>query len=247
MNNVLVMSDNAALVKFFMNDVFCGKRLINTQVDYVYSVKNLKPEALRELGMRSIDFKSDQELCEVIARYDLIISAHCKQIFPEKLVESVKCINIHPGYNPYNRGWYPQVFSIINGYPVGATIHEMDADIDHGNIIDQQMVPVRSYDTSFDVYNKILSVEKDLILRNIDSIIRGDYVAIVPSFEGNYNSVSDFKRMCCLGMEHVGTLKEHLNLLRALTFNGYKNAFYCEDEKKVYVSISFMIDDNADG
>lgn len=55
----------------------------------------------------------------IIRTYDLVFSLHCKKIFPKVLTDSVRCINIHPGYCPYNRGIYPHVFSIINGRPAG--------------------------------------------------------------------------------------------------------------------------------
>jgi hypothetical protein len=54
--------------------------------------------------------KNIDDLCR---SYDVIISWHCRQIFPKELIERVRCINIHPGFNPYNRGYFPHVFSDI--------------------------------------------------------------------------------------------------------------------------------------
>ncbi len=71
-------------------------------------------------------------------KYILFISLHCKQIFPQRLTDNYRCINIHPGYNPYNRGWFPQVFSILNKNTAGVTIHEIDQELDHGPIIYQE-------------------------------------------------------------------------------------------------------------
>jgi len=233
-----VVSDNVGLVKFFMDEVFSESCSVDCSVAYAYSIKNKEPSALCELGMVPIDLKSEKVIDETLQNYDIVFSAHCKQIFPSRLVEGVRCVNVHPGYNPYNRGWYPQVFSIINKLPVGATIHEMDADIDHGAIIDQGEVVVCSYDTSYDVYEKVISLEKRLVLKNIDKILLNNYIRVFPKSEGNYNSVSDFKEMCQLDINHVGTLREHLDVLRALTFNGYKNAYYADGDGTVYVSIT---------
>ncbi len=99
------------------------------------------------------------DLHNVDSKYKLVISAHCKKIFPPKLVNSFRCINIHPGLNPYNRGYYPQAFSLINKLPVGATIHEIDEKLDHGPIIFQEEVVIESIDTSFSLYNKIIKKE----------------------------------------------------------------------------------------
>ena len=92
----------------------------------------------------------------VIEKYDLVISIHCKQMFPKHLIESVRCINVHPGFNPYNRGWYPQVFSIIDGSASGVTIHEIDELIDHGKIIVQKKIELTEWDTSGSAYKKIM-------------------------------------------------------------------------------------------
>ena len=64
---------------------------------------------------------------------------------------------------PHNRGWFPQVFSLINGKPCGVTIHEIDEKLDHGDIIVQKEVVAEPWDTSLDVYNKILNTEVELI------------------------------------------------------------------------------------
>lgn len=152
--------------------------------------------------------------------YDIIFSLHCKRIFPKWLVKSAKCINIHPGYNPYNRGMFPHVFSIINGLPAGATIHVMDDQIDHGAIIAQQEVPVSIYDTSETLYKRVLDAEFNLLAVTLDRIISGAYATYQAKEEGNYNSLSDFKNLCELGDEHSKTI----TMLRALSHGNYKNA-----------------------
>jgi len=240
MNNVLVISDNSDLVLFMREKIFTQhNHEVFSHVDYKYSALNKFPNALISLGMGRINLKDPLVIDQVIETYDIVISIHCKQIFPEKLVKSLRCINVHPGYNPYNRGWYPQVFSIINGLPIGATIHLMDAQIDHGEIIDQCEVEVLSTDISSDVYVKIIEAEKRLIEKNIKNILDGAYTSKVPAEEGNYNSNYDFKRLCELDLNHYGSFREHIDLLRALTFDGYNNAFFYDSGKKIYVNIAF--------
>ena len=134
MKRVLIVSDNVDLVSYFK---VIAKTIPNktAQFDYCFSVINKYPEILKSMGMSVADMKDQNNIRTIIANYDLVISAHCKQIFPDILVNSVRCINIHPGLNPYNRGWFPQVFSIINKKPIGCTIHLMDEEIDHGDVI----------------------------------------------------------------------------------------------------------------
>ena len=238
MIRVLVVSDNLKLVLHLQAQV-CGNTIKDiAHFEFCYSAANKNPEMLIKQGMGAIDLSSD-EVCErVISHYDLVLSIHCKQIFPGTLVKAVACINFHPGFNPYNRGWYPQVFSILNQQPIGATIHLMDEMVDHGRVIAQERIEILPTDTSLSVYNRVIELEKKLISENLEVILLGRYEACVPSSDGNYNSIQDFQRVCRLDMSSMGTLREHINLLRALSHGDFKNAYFVEGERKIYVSVN---------
>jgi methionyl-tRNA formyltransferase len=178
----------------------------------------------------------------ISVNYDLVISAHSKQLFPSELVNSTLCVNLHPGLNPYNRGWFPQVFSIINGLPLGATLHVIDEQIDHGPIIDQEIIDVYSWDTSLTAYSRVLEAEILLLERNLEVLISGDFTTDKPTNEGNLNFKADFEQLCELDLAKEMTLKESINLLRALTHGDYKNAYFSDPETntKVFVSIDLI-------
>lgn len=239
MKRILVVSDNAPLVRFFKEE--CISQDVNkiAETTYRYTAPNKNPSDLVALGATPIDLKNHQLVSGLVNSYDLIFSLHCKQIFPAELVAAVRCVNVHPGLNPYNRGWYPQVFSLINGEPIGATIHLMDHDIDHGEVIDQVGVEILSSDTSLDVYSRVIDAEKKLIRKNIINIILEKYSAMTPSSEGNYNSIEDFKKLCKLDLDSVGTIREHIDLLRALSHGIFKNAFFLDEHgDKVFISVA---------
>lgn len=181
-----------------------------------------------------IDVKEQSEIIK--KEYQFIISLHCKQIFPEDLVNSVKCINVHPGLNPYNRGWFPQVFSILNKMPCGATIHWIDAKIDHGNIIVQEKIESYEWDTSLDIYNRVLNKEVELLKNNLYGILTEQVEGFSPE-EGNINYLQDFKNLCKLDLEEKLTLKEAIDKLRALSHGEYKNAYYETAKGKIYLKI----------
>lgn len=109
MKKILVISDNYQLVNYIQNLYLDEKEWReNLSIDYRYSSINKDPSSLISLGMKKINIKNTN--LDELADYSLIISAHCKQIFPSNIVNNKLCINIHPGLNPYNRGWFPQVF-----------------------------------------------------------------------------------------------------------------------------------------
>lgn len=191
------------------------------------------------------DLREDSVI-EKLRGYDLIISCHCKQIFPVNLIDEHTCYNLHPGYNPINRGWYPQVFAIINEVPVGATLHKIDAKLDHGDIVDRAFVEKNSSDTSFTLYNRIVEMELQLWRKNILNILNGEVELFPPEGEGNMYLKKDFNRLKVLDLNHVGTLEEHIRLLRALTFDKYKNAYFLNDDgSKVYVNIQLEDEETA--
>ncbi|MBL0309831.1 MAG: dTDP-4-amino-4,6-dideoxyglucose formyltransferase [Bacteroidetes bacterium] len=176
---------------------------------------------------------------ELAETYDLIFSLHCKQLFPAELVGSVKCINVHPGLNPFNRGWYPQVFSILNKKKSGATIHEIDEQLDHGPIIAQKEVVIEKWDTSLSAYNKILNAEVDLLNENLEKIIEGNYTPFRPKEEGNVNLKKDFNALREIDLNKQVSMEEAIDYLRAMSHGEYKNAWFLDPTsgKKVYVSI----------
>lgn len=234
---VLIFTDNLQMYKSFLA-IIEGKNLHELH-DFSYScsigngifatISNVHEQRIRD------------NVVALIKTYDLIISCHSKQIFPEELVNNVRCINIHPGLNPYNRGWFPQVFSIINKLPVGVTIHEMDAEIDHGNIIIQEELLIQKHDTSLTSYEKILSLETKLLVDHIETIIDNLYVSKAMKFEGNYNSKTDFNELCKLDLEEQCTMSGAIDKLRALSHGDYKNAYFIDGNgDKIYISIEMV-------
>jgi methionyl-tRNA formyltransferase len=234
--NILVVTDNVYLFEQFKKIVSGASALKDCRFDFTCTNKAL---FAGHDDIHPIDIKG-QYASQIIGVYDLVISIHCKQLFPKEMIAQVRCINVHPGLNPFNRGWYPPVFSIINKLPVGATIHEIDEEIDHGPIICQQEVPVFPYDTSLDVYNRVLQAELELLQTHLVDIVFHRYQTTIPADEGHVNLSRHFREMCKLDLDKPMTMGESIDLLRALTHHPYKNAYFIDKEtgKKIYVSVS---------
>lgn len=239
MKRILVLSDNLFLVEKFIA-IYVSKGFSKEQVTLAFSPKGSPLREIQSIeGLVPIALNVKTDYVQVIENYELVFSIHCKQIFPAELVQKVRCINVHPGLNPYNRGWFPQVFSILNKLPLGATIHEIDEELDHGKIIVQKEVPVYANDTSLTAYNRVQEAEVELLEMHLDSIIEGDYVSKPMAEKGNLNVKSDFNNLCELDLAKTQTIGETIDLLRALTHGDYKNAWFVDDRtrEKIYVSI----------
>lgn len=203
--NVLVLSDNKEILER-AKPIF-EKRKVN-----------------RWTFTNSDDINPKKDFRHIYETYQLVFSLHCKTIFPRVLLEKVRCINCHPGFNPHNRGMFPHVWSIVNGLPAGVTIHEMTTEIDGGPCIAQREVFVKHNDTSGSLYKRVIDAEMNLLDYMLDKIIANKYKLFTYKDKGNYNSLSDFKRLCDLGDSEV--FRAIFNRLRALSHPGYLNAHY---------------------
>lgn len=77
------------------------------------------------------------------ARPELLVLAGAP-ILPSALLEvpRIGTLNAHPGLLPRYRGVDVVAHAVLNGDPVGATIHFVDAGIDTGRVVSQVEVPV---------------------------------------------------------------------------------------------------------
>lgn len=240
-NRVLVIIDNIIQYDRIKNLILL-KKYKDVEFEYRHSV--VKSEIWDHVDFKgknkSISVVSDIDW--IISNFNLVLSVHCLQFFPKQLVQAVRCINVHPGYNPINRGWYPQVFAIINNLQIGATIHEMDEKLDNGPIIGRKFVEKYDWDTSLTIYNRVLETEIELLEEYIDQIIDKSYKTILPESKGNFYSKKDFNNLCEIDLNQNGTYRDFYNHLRALTHGNYLNAYFIEEKtkEKIYIKIEII-------
>jgi len=244
-NRPLVITDNVFLASQF-------KRIFDVLFPNIgciaYAIsKQSNAKYFEEYGIFAnfIDLKDQQTINWMINTYDIVFSVHCKQIFPPSLVKNIKCINLHPGYNPYNRGWYPQVFAILNNLPIGATIHEIDEELDHGPIIARQLIEKYDWDTSESLYNRVQQAEIELMETHLESIMEGTYRTISPEKKGQVYLRKDFQALCEIDLNEKVSFQEAINRLRALTHGAFKNAYFIgENGNKNFICIQITQDGN---
>lgn len=226
---IFVFSDNIDIFKPIY------KIIKNLNIDYFCSPKSI--HKFKEFSfINPMNIKADYN---ILLSYDIGFSIHSNQIFPKQLVNNVLCINLHPGYNPFNRGMYPQVFSIINKRKIGATLHIIDEKIDHGSIIDREEVTIEQCDTSLSLYKKIKKAEIKIFKRNIQSIINQNFsTQSINNKESNYNSMNDFKKLCKIDLDKKTSMKDAIDYLRALSHKPYNNAYFLDQEgNKIYLRL----------
>lgn len=117
----------------------------------------------------------------------------------------------------------------------------MDEFVDHGPIIVQKEIKIEQYETSSDVYKRLLQTSIRLIKENLGNIIDENYKVSQTSFEGNLNLRRDFVNLLEVDMDKISTYREVIDFLRAMTFKGYNNAYFYDNKgEKVFLEINFI-------
>ena len=88
--------------------------------------------------------------------------------------------NLHASLLPQYRGAAPINWAVINGETeTGITTFFLKHEIDTGEIIDQVRVPIADTDNVGDVYERLMNLGGDLVVKTVDSILDGS-VKTVP-------------------------------------------------------------------
>lgn len=167
---------------------------------------------------------------------DMGISAFFGYILTPEFLDmlSAGCVNIHPALLPYNRGAYPNVWSIVEGTPAGVTLHYIDEGIDTGDIIAQHEVPVEPIDTGESLYRKLEQACIDLF-RNTWPLLRAGQAPRQPQLlqAGTYHRTNDVIQIDEIELDRRYTARELIDVLRARTFPPHSGAFFRHQGRRV--------------
>lgn len=126
----------------------------------------------------------DREIVDTLLNHDVnlvILAGYMKKIGPVTLATFPgHIINIHPGLLPqyggqgmYGRRVHEAVLA-AGARETGVTVHVVDPIYDHGPILAQEKVRVKTSDTADTLARRVLAVEHALYVDTIDKIIRGE-------------------------------------------------------------------------
>jgi methionyl-tRNA formyltransferase len=161
-------------------------------------------------------------------------------------VFSKGAVNLHPSYLPYNRGVYPNVWSILEGTQAGATLHYMDEGLDTGDIIAQRKVATDPWDTGETLYRK-LEREALTLFKEIWPAVKAGKAPRTPQKknEGTAHTFADIRSKDAIDLEKKYSGRELLDLLRARTFPPYSGAHFEANGRRIDVQISFKVSEKS--
>ena len=154
------------------------------------------------------------------------------------------CINLHPALLPFNRGAYPNVWSIVEGTPAGATLHYIDAGVDTGDIIGQKQVVVEPVDTGASLYRKLEQAALELFCQSWPLIREGRAPRLPqPGSAGSFHRVRDVENIDEIHLDRTYTGKELLDILRARTFPPHRGAYFHVNSRRVFLQVHLEYED----
>lgn len=211
-----------ASVSLDSSKVFNGAKI--NERDTVEAIRDLAPE----IG--------------VSALFGYILRPETLCLFP------AGCVNVHPSLLPFNRGAYPNVWSIVEGTPAGATVHYLDVGIDTGHIIAQREVPVEPVDTGLTLYRKLEVACVDVFKEAWPLIRLGQAPRVPQSLDaGTYHRVHDVEKIDEIDLEKRYLARDLINVLRARTFPPYPGAYFLHQGRKVYLRLQLIYDEELEG
>jgi methionyl-tRNA formyltransferase len=147
-------------------------------------------------------------------------------------------VNLHPAYLPYNRGAYPNVWSIVDGTPAGVTLHRIDEDIDTGEILARRRVEVRPTDTGRSLYRRLEQAGLELF-RSIWSRLVAGEIEGSPQDESaaTEHRVHDVEDIDEIDLDAKYKARDLINILRARTFPPHDGAYFEAEGRRVYLRL----------
>jgi methionyl-tRNA formyltransferase len=170
--------------------------------------------------------------------FGYILKSEFLDLFPNGVV------NLHPAHLPYNRGAYPNVWSIVEGTPAGVTMHYVDAGIDTGDIIAQRRVPVEPIDTGETLYRKLENACVDLFEQTWPLVRSGQAPRVSQSGEaGTYHSTTDVQDIDYIDLDKKYKARELIDIIRSRTFPPYPGAYFIHQGRKVYLRLELLCEE----
>ena len=114
-----------------------------------------------------LDPQSESELVQILrdADVELVVLAGFMRILKSQMLQAFprRIINIHPSLLPKFPGLFAWKQALAAGEKItGCTVHYVDEEIDHGDIIAQREVPVLPDDTPETLHARIQIAERNL-------------------------------------------------------------------------------------
>lgn len=206
--------------------------------EYIQKSKELFDQEI----IYSADLFKNGKAKKIISKTDpqVLITCYWDFLLKEEIFQlpTYGCINLHPGYLPKNRGWYPNIWPIVDGTQAGVTLHLIDKGADTGPIIAQEKTTINPTDTAESLYEK---QQKQLVglFKKTWIELKKDGIEIIPQAddEATYHYKNDLYNDIEIDLEKLYKARDLINLFRSRSFKDKGLAYFVEDGEKINIKI----------
>lgn len=206
-----------------------------------YQAGELSP-ALRALfpkAKAAADPRSDAYAEHCRRDADAILSAHCNVVLPPRVIEAVAHpLNLHPGFLPYGRGYWPTYWAIADESPAGTTLHRMAPLVDRGVIVAQRRVRVLPTDTGEVLTRRVAEAEAALLREAWPRVRSGSYPVREARGKGTYHDRAEGLEARRLTGAETMPARRLVNLIRAFTDSRFDGASVRLGGREVFLRLA---------
>tara|TARA_B100000902_G_C27302491_1_gene913611 strand:- start:154 stop:939 length:786 start_codon:yes stop_codon:yes gene_type:complete len=211
---------------------------------------------------------------EDLRKFNSIISFGYQHIIEKEVLRklNIPIINLHIGYLPYNRGSHPNFWSFIDNTPSGVSIHEIDENIDTGNIIFQKQIDFnllknRKKLTFSSTYKILMEEIEKLFIQNINDLINGRFKSFKQMGVGSFHEKKQllpvlnswdqnvYKTVRKAEKKRIQTVKERTQIINKIEntrknnninwMNLVRNSLKSSPQKTIEILKQINVDDNG--
>jgi methionyl-tRNA formyltransferase len=121
---------------------------------------------------------------------NLLISYNYRYIIENEVLQipGLRALNLHTSLLPFNRGSHPILWGILEGTPLGVTIHQIEKDLDTGPIVFQKEIQLFDQNKSLrEVHEEINTALIDIFCTNWINLRDGNYITTPQAGPGTYH------------------------------------------------------------
>jgi methionyl-tRNA formyltransferase len=130
----------------------------------------------QQVGIPIFPDPSQKEIQSLILKFqpDCVVVSSYNQILSVDLLGLSTFINVHYSPLPQYRGRANVNWALINDESCAAvTIHKISPDLDEGNILFQQLIPIRGDDTVADLYDRLNDLQQQHLGETVVKTLNG--------------------------------------------------------------------------
>lgn len=200
-------------------------------------IKNFQPERLTGDFFTQLDSYKNESGKNL--SWDVFIIVSYGKIIPQNIIDLPKhgVLNVHPSLLPKYRGPSPIESAILNDdKKTGVTIMKIDEQVDHGPIVEQEIVEFEEWNHKDEVSRKLAVVGGKILAKILPQYISGEVVPV----EQNHSEATFTKKIEKSDAEIFLNENPRKNFLKIMAYTPHPGAFFFTEKngKTIRVKIT---------